>query len=170
SQEPAPDAMFAVSIADSVKAGQVEGRASAPVTRGKSCDVACPFSFCMLSTFEELRKHYRDQIRIVYMNMIVHPLAKPAHLASCAAARQGKYNEFSRAFWDKGFAPYADSHDVTKLDEEHVLAIAKELGLDMTKLKADMASPACQARLDAAMSRVAEFYVHAAPTFFINGK
>jgi len=168
--EIAEDGMFAVEIAESVKAGQVEGPASAPVTIVKAFDFACPYCYRAVSTLDELMKDYKGRVRVVYLNLIVHPAAKPAHLASCAAARQGKYNEFKRAFWDKGYAPYADSRDATKLDEEHVLAIAKEVGLDAARLKADMASPACQARLDADMAELAKFHVDSTPTFFINGK
>jgi len=167
---PAEDAMFAVNIADSVKAGQVEGPASAPVTIVKAFDFACPYCYRSVATLDELLKDYRGKVRIVYLNLIVHPTARPAHLASCAAAKQGKYNEFKRAFWDKGYASYADSHDASKLDEEHILAIAKDLGLDTTRLKADMGSPACAARIDADTAELTKFHVNATPTFFINGK
>jgi len=168
--ELADDGMFAVDIAESVKAGQVEGPANAPVTIVKAFDFACPFCYRSVATEDALLKDYRGKIRVVYMNLVVHPPARTAHLASCAAARQGKYNEFARAFWDKGFAPYADSHDPAKLDEEHVLAIAKGVGLDTTKLKADMDSPACAARIEADTTELSKFRVHATPTFFINGK
>jgi protein-disulfide isomerase len=169
-EEPAPDAVFAVNVADDVKAGQVDGPADAPVTIVKAFDFACPY--CQRVTMEELVKDYKGKVRVVYANMVVHPPAKPAHLASCAAAKQGKYMQFKDAFWDKGFQPYATSpnHDPASLGEANILAIAKDLGLDTAKLKTDMSSPECEARIQSDMQEMTKFHVNATPTFFINGK
>jgi protein-disulfide isomerase len=168
--EPAEDAMFAVDITEDVQAGQVDGPASAPVTIVKAFDFACPYCAQTAPTMEELVNDYKGKVRVVYMNLVVHPPARPAHLASCAAARQGKYNPFKHAFWDKGFGAYAASHDPSKLGEDNILAIARGVGLDVARLKADMASPACAARVDHDMAELAKFHVNATPTFFINGK
>jgi protein-disulfide isomerase len=169
-EEPAPDAMFAVNIADDVKAGQVDGPASATVTIVKAFDFACPYCQRVSGTMEELVKDYKGKVRVVYANMLVHEPAKTAHLASCAAAKQGKYMQFKDAFWEKGFMPYAQGHDQSKLGEENILVIAKDLGLDTAKLKADMTSPECEARIQSDMSEMRKFHVNATPTFFINGK
>jgi protein-disulfide isomerase len=168
--EPAPDATFAVAVAGAVKAGQVDGPASAPVTIVEAFDFACPYCQGVAGTLEELVKDYSGKVRVVYANMLVHRPAKSAHLASCAAANQGKYNQFRRAFWDKAFLPYAQSHDESKLGEANILAIARDLGLDTVKLKADMASPGCEARIQSDMQEMAKFHVEATPTFFINGR
>jgi protein-disulfide isomerase len=115
---------------------------------------------------------YNGKVRVVYVNLVVHPPARPAHLASCAAAKQRKYKEFKAAFWDKGFLPYAASSgkDVSPLGEDNILAIAKGLGLDTVKLKADMTGPECAARIQHDMQEMSKFHVNATPTFFINGK
>ena len=168
--EPAADAMFAVDIADDVKAGQVDGPPGAAVTVIKAFDFACPYCAQTAAMLEELVKDYKGKVRVVYMNLVVHPPARPAHLASCAAAKQGKYNQFKRAFWDNGYAAYAAGHDASKLGEDNIVAIARTVGLDVGKLKADMASPACAARVEHDMTELAKFHVNATPTFFINGK
>ena len=73
--------------------------------------------------------------------MVVHPqVATTAHLASCAAAKQGKYPAFKNALWAKGFDAYASARDPSKLGEDNIIAIAKDVGLDTDKLKADMKS------------------------------
>jgi protein-disulfide isomerase len=169
-EEPAPDAMFAVGVAEAIKAGQVDGPAGAVVTIVKAFDFACPYCERVSGTMEELVKEYSGKVRVVYANMVVHPPAKPAHLASCAAAKQGKYMQFKDAFWQKGFLPYAQSRDPSKLGEENILAIAKELGLDTAKLKADMSASECEARIQSDMKEMTKFHVNATPTFFINGK
>ena len=104
--------------------------------------------------------------------MLIHAPARPAHLASCAAAKQGKYKQFKDAFWDKGFGPYAASggKDDTSLGEDNVLKIAQGVGLDPTKLKTDMASAECAARLEHDMAELIKFHVDSTPTFFINGR
>jgi protein-disulfide isomerase len=171
-EEPAPDATFAVNVAEDIKAGQVDGPADAPVTIVKAFDFACPYCQRVAGTMDELVKDYKGKVRVVYANMVVHPPAKPAHLASCAAAKQGKYKEFKDAFWEKGFTPYATSpnHDPAPLGEANILVIAKDLGLDTAKLKTDMASPECEARISNDMQEMSKFHVNATPTFFINGK
>ena len=169
-EEPAEDAMFAVNIADAVKAGQVDGPASAPVTIVKAFDFACPYCQRTVGPMRELVVENKGKVRVVYMNLVVHPPAKPAHLASCAAAKQGKYKEFKDAFWDKAFLPYAEGHDATKLGEDNIFAIAKGVGLNVDKLKAEMHSTACESRITADMAELQKFHVNATPTFFINGK
>ncbi|MBC7976047.1 MAG: thioredoxin domain-containing protein [Myxococcales bacterium] len=169
-EEAAEDAMFAVNVADAVKAGQVVGPATATVTIVKAFDFACPYCERVSATMEELVKEYDGKVRVVFANMVVHPPAKPAHLASCAAAKQGKYMAFKNAFWAKGFLPYAQSRDPSKLGEENILAIGKEVGLDTGKLKTDMGSPECEARLAGDQAEMTKFHVNATPAFFINGK
>jgi len=172
SDEPADDAVFAVDVTGDIALGQVDGPASAPVTIIKAFDFACPYCQRTVATLEELVKEYGGKVRVVYTNLLIHPPAKPAHLASCAAAKQGKYMAFKDAFWDQGFGPYAASagKDAASLGEDSILKIAKGVGLDTRKLKTDMASAECAARLEGDMAELAKFHVNATPTFFVNGK
>jgi protein-disulfide isomerase len=171
-EEPADDAVFAVDVTADIQAGQVDGPASAPVTIVKAFDFACPYCQRMAPVMDELVKHYGGKVRVVYTNLVVHPPARPAHLASCAAAKQGKYKQFKDAFWDKGFGPYAASggKDASSLGEDSIVKIAGDIGLDAARLKADMASPECAQRIDHDMAELARWHVNATPTFFVNGK
>jgi protein-disulfide isomerase len=169
-EEPAPDAIFAVDIANDIKAGMVEGPANAPITIVEAFDFACPYCRKVSDTLEDLVKSYDGKVRVVFKNLVVHPqVATPAHLASCAAAKQGKYAAFKNAMWSKGFDAYAAARDPSKLGEENVVAIAHDVGLDTDKLKADMASAECKAQLQADMSELEKFHVNSTPTLFING-
>lgn len=103
--------------------------------------------------------------------MVVHPqVVTDAHKAGCAAAKQQKFVPFKNAFWEKAYLPYQSAHDPTKLGVENIMVIAKEIGLDTAKLKADMESPDCQAAITKDMEELAKFHVNSTPTFFINGK
>ena len=169
-EEPAPDAVFAVDIAQDVQLGQVDGPASAPVTIVKCFDFACPYCQRTASTMDELVKEYGGKVRVVYKNLVVHPeIATQAHLASCAAAKQGKYLAFKAAVWTQGFLPYAAARDPSKLGKDNLLAIAKDVGLDLKKLQADWNGAECAAVLANDMKELEKFHVDATPTFFING-
>ena len=104
--------------------------------------------------------------------MLIHPPARPAHLASCAAAKQGKFAAFKAAFWDKGFGPYAASggKDDSALGEDNILKIAQGVGLDTARLKTDMASPECAQRIEKDAAEMQKWRVNSTPSFFINGK
>jgi protein-disulfide isomerase len=108
---------------------------------------------------------------VAFKNMVVHPQAvTDAHNAGCAAAKQGKFVAFKDAFWDKAFKPYAAQHDASKLGADNIMAIAKDIGLDTAKFKADMDGADCKAHIQADMAELAKFHVGSTPTFFINGK
>lgn len=103
--------------------------------------------------------------------MVVHPqTVTKAHLAACAAGKQNKFIAFYNAFWDKAFTPYSQTRDPSKLGEENIMALSKEIGLDTAKLKADMDGPECQKFVAADMAELSKFKVNATPAFFINGQ
>ena len=103
--------------------------------------------------------------------MVVHPqFVTDAHNAGCAAAKQGKFAEFKNAWWEKAYLPSQQQRDMSKLGVDNIMAIAKDIGLDTTKLKADMDSQDCKAHIQADQAELAKFHVSSTPTFFINGK
>ena len=102
--------------------------------------------------------------------MVVHPPVTDAHLAGCAAAKQGKFVEFKDAWWEKAYLPYQQQHDASKIGVDSIMAIAKDIGLDTTKLKADMASADCKNHLQADQAELSKFHVGSTPTFFVNGQ
>ena len=169
-QEHDPKAVFAVAIAEDVKIGKVDGPASAAVTIVKAFDFACPYCERVNTTLKELVKEYDGKVRVVYKDLVVHPdTATTAHLLACAAAKQGKYMVMKDAIWQKGFLPYAQSRDPQKLGKENLLAAAKEIGLDITKLEADANGAECQQNIQADMAELQKFQVNSTPTFFVNG-
>lgn len=103
--------------------------------------------------------------------MVVHPqTVTQAHQATCAAAKQGKFAAYYHAFWEKAFAPYAQTRDPSKLGKDNILAIAKEIGVDAARFEADMDAQECAQFVQADMAELGRFKVNSTPAFFINGK
>lgn len=107
-------------------------------------------------------KEYDGKVRVVFKNMVVHPQVMNAHLAGCAAGKQGKFQPFKAVFWEKGFK-------ARKMDDASIEAIAKEVGLDLGKFKADRDSQACKDLVQNDMAELQKFKVNSTPTFFVNG-
>jgi protein-disulfide isomerase len=108
-------------------------------------------------------------VRVVLKHFVVHPQqVAAAHLAACAAARQGKFKEFYQAFWTQGFEAYLDQRDPSLLGEDSVYKIAGGAGLDVGRLRADM--PGCQQVIRADEAELRRFKVTGTPAFFINGE
>jgi predicted DsbA family dithiol-disulfide isomerase len=104
--------------------------------------------------------------------MVVHPqVVMGAHMAACAASRQNKFVEYKRVFWDKGFGPYAQSggKDTTGMQEDGLVKMAQDVGLDVDKFKADLKGQECQQRIQQDMAELQKFHVNGTPAFFING-
>jgi len=118
-------------------------------------------------------KEYDGKVRVVYMNMVVHPdTVQVAHQYSCAAGKQRKFVEWKHAFWEKGFGAYAASggRDKAALGEDNILKFSGEMGFDTQKLKADANSGECKQRVDEDQNELRKFRVNGTPAFFINGK
>ena len=161
--EPDPNAMFAVDIAQNVKTGFVDGPSSgAPVTIVAAEDFACPYCERVSGTLDELVKEYNGKVRVVFKNMVVHPQVTNAHLAGCAAAKQGKFQQFKTTWWEKGFK-------ARKMDDANIETIAKEIGLDMGKFKSDKDSSECKSIVEADQQELQKFRVNSTPTLFVNG-
>jgi protein-disulfide isomerase len=170
-EEHSSSAIFAVDVANDVAIGKVDGPADAYVTIVKAFDFACPYCQRTASTMDELVKEYGGKVRVVYKDLVVHPdTATTAHVAACAAAKQGKYKVYKNLIWEKGFLPYAQKREPAMLGEENLLALAKEAGLDTAKLQADMKGDECTKNIGADMAELQKFQVNGTPGFFINGK
>jgi protein-disulfide isomerase len=99
-------------------------------------DYECPFCAAAELRLRELR------LRVVFRHFPVrtsHPRAYPAAHAAEAAAEQG-------AFWAMHDALFADQG---RLEDPHLWARAKRLGLDVAQFDADRRDPAVAARITA---------------------
>ena len=107
-------------------------------------------------------KEYDGKVRVVFKNMVVHPQVEIAHLAGCAAGKQGKFQQFKNVWWEKAFK-------ARKMDDANIEAIAKEIGLNMDKFKADKDGAECKQMVEGDAQELQKFHVNSTPTFFVNG-
>ena len=108
-------------------------------------------------------KDYSGDIKVVYKHFVVHPQhATVPALASCAAAKQGKFEAMYNGIWDKAFS----TRDFSQGNMEK---IGKSLGLDVNKLKADMEGD-CKKIIREDQQQVSSVGTTGTPAFYINGR
>ena len=137
------------------------GPEDAPVTVINFSDFQCPFSKRSVDLMETLLKKYNGKVRYVFKHfpLSFHKWAKPASYAAIAAQNQGK-------FWEYYAKVYTD---VKNINEETLVAYAKELKLDMDKFNADRVAAETAAKVQADVTQGSLFGVRGTPTLFING-
>jgi protein-disulfide isomerase len=114
---------------------------------------------------------YQGKVKVVYKHFVVHPdTVMDAHLAACAANKQGKFKEFKNVFWEDGFEAYAASRDPSHMAKENLIKMAAKVGLKKAQFEKDMAGDACKDRLVADQRELTKFGVGGTPSFFVNGK
>ncbi len=139
-----------------------KGPKDAPLTVVVFSDFQCPFCGRVEPTLTQMEKEYAGKIRMVWKNypLPFHQNAGPAAEAALAADAQGK-------FWpmhDKLFA------NMQALDRPNLEKYAQELGLNMSKFKADMDSGKFKSTVEAETKEGSTLGVTGTPAVFINGR
>jgi protein-disulfide isomerase len=100
------------------------------------------------------------KVKVQFMEYpILAPGSSEASRVAIAAAKQGKYLEFHKAMFAAGRA-----------SKDTALKVAEQIGLDMTKVKNDMAAPETEA-LIAKMSEIGKrIFVDGTPSFIVGDK
>jgi protein-disulfide isomerase len=141
-------------------ASPVGGNPSGDVTMVEFFDYNCPYCRKVGSAVRETIASDAG-LRVVYKEFpILGPNSVVAAKAALAAHRQGRYIAFHEALMQaKGVA-----------DEANALRIAAELGLDVGRLKADMADAAIQATIDRNLQLAQALRIGGTPGFVIGEK
>jgi protein-disulfide isomerase len=142
-----------------------KGSATALVTVVEWSEFQCPFCSKVLPTVDQILSTYGDKVRFVWKHnpLPFHPRAEPAsELTLEARAQKG----------DKGFWA---AHDMLfknqqKLNDEDLLGYAKELGLDVDKVKSAIADKRYGADISADQDLADDLQAQGTPHFFINGR
>ncbi len=140
----------------------VRGAPMAPILIVEFSDFECPYCGAAAPMLERTLREFDGRVKLVFKHYPLdqHPRAMPAARAAVAAGKQGKFWEFH----DLLFA-HQDS-----LEDEDFERYAVQLGLDLERFKADLASPDTQARIDADKAEGRRVHVEGTPTMYINGR
>jgi protein-disulfide isomerase len=153
-----PNTVYKVPVGNS----PVKGPKTAKVTIIQFSDFQCPFCSRVEPTMSDLEKDFGKDVRVVWKNnpLPFHQNAMPAAEAAMAAGEQGKFWEMH----DKLFG------DQQHLDQATFEKHAQELGLNLGKFKAAIASHKFQAAIKEDQALAEKFGARGTPSFFINGR
>lgn len=137
--------------------GPVGGNPKGDVTLVEFFDYNC--GYCKHTHPERVEAVKKDgKVRVVYKEFpILAPSSMEAAKAALAADRQGKYEAFHSALM---------KHE-GRLDSDAIRQTAKDVGLDIKKLEADMGDPAIQAEIDANIALARQLGIRGTPGFVV---
>ena len=138
------------------------GPKDAPMTLVEFSDFQCPYCGMAQPMLKELEAKYKGKMKLVFKNFPltqVHEHAMSAALAAWAAKQQGKFFEYH----DLLFKRQKD------LQESTLVAIAKELKLDLNRFNKDRASAQAKAAIEKDMQLGILVNVQSTPTLILNG-
>lgn len=138
------------------------GSVAAGVTVVEFSDYECPHCAAAVPLLRQIARDLEGRIRMVHMNFPLsgHTHAMPAARAALAAGRQGK-------FWEMNDLLFQNQRHLEPQDIERY---ATQLGLDMTRFRADVASPEIEAAIQATRREGERLQINGTPTIFINGR
>ena len=140
----------------------IMGSDKAKVTIVEFSDFQCPFCGRASQTVAQIEKAYGKDVRVAFKHnpLPFHPNAMPAAEAAEAAHEQGK-------FWEMHDKLFANQQALSPADFEKY---AKEIGVDVEKMKASVAAGRNKQHISADMSEAAKLGARGTPYFFINGR
>jgi protein-disulfide isomerase len=138
----------------------IVGNSKGDVTVLEFFDYNC--GYCKRALVDVARLIEKDkQVKVILKELpILSEGSKEAAKVALAAKMQGKYWEFHRAMLES----------TGQANEASALRTAEKLGLDMAKLKKDMASPAVQKEIEDTQALAKKLFVNGTPYFLIADK
>jgi protein-disulfide isomerase len=138
------------------------GRDDAPVTMVEFTDLECPFCRTFhTGTFEQIKRDYIDTGKVRFVSrdfpLDFHANARPAALAVRCAGEQGKFWEMRHRVTVSGNALSRDTY----------FALAKNLGLDITRFGACVGNEKYKAAVDQDVAAAVAAGVNGTPTFVV---
>ena len=140
--------------------GPSSGPADAPITIVVWSDYACGYCNRVQYTLDQLQRLYPGVLRFVHRTLPLDDENTVTAEAALAAAAQGRFRPMNdRLYGVQG-----------KIDRVGVELIARELGLDMVRFRADLDTGVHRAEVAADIADARTLGVTGTPAFFINGR
>jgi protein-disulfide isomerase len=136
------------------------GPVGAPVTIVAWSDYACGYCNRVQGTLDHLARLYPGQLRWVHRTLPLDDDNTLGPEAALAAGAQGRFLPMNDRLYALG------GH----VDRATVELVARELGLDMVRFRADLDTRAHRASIAADMAAARALGVTGTPTFFVNGR
>lgn len=138
----------------------VAGNPEGDVTVVEFFDYRCGYCKSALDTVMAMIDEDPD-LRVVFKEFpILSPQSRRAAQAALASKQQGKYLEFH----------YALMSSRGSFDDQQILDIAAEVGLDIEKLQKDMEAPEIAAYLDSVQDLARSLDIRGTPTFVVENQ
>lgn len=142
----------------------VTGPENAKTSLVEFYDYDCPYCRASLPAMMRFYQAHKNDTRFSFVEFPIPALHGPgADLAAKVSLAARRQPDKWVAFY---FALMAEDGS---LDEATIMAVAQKSGLDMAKLKADLADPDIAATLDASKELAHRAGIDGTPTFIING-
>lgn len=144
-----------------IEGSPTKGPANAPITMVEFADFQCPHCAQFAPALDKLVES-RNDIKFVYKLYVLgkFPNSENAARAAYAAGKQGK-------FWEMHHIIFANQDQLT---QQGLDAMAKQLGIDVGRLHADMQSPETAERVAADRKLGEDLKIEGTPSIFINGR
>lgn len=145
----------------------IKGNNESAITLIEYSDFQCPACGDYYPLLKKLNEEFGDKTRFVYRHFPLeqHQNAKPAAVASEAAAKQGKFWEMHDMIFEN-----QGRWSEEKNAEEIFTGYVQKLGLNMEQFKNDLASQEVKEKVDNDYKGGVKARVNATPSFFLNGK
>lgn len=144
------------------KGSPMRGSPMAPVTIYEFSDFQCPHCRLAAPYLKKIVDDSNGKVKLVFKQYPLsgHPKGREAASAALAADRQGK-------FWEM--------HDLIFKNQDRLQTAnfedyAKEIGLDLRRFRADVASKEVQAKIDADRAEGKRIGVDSTPSIYVNDR
>jgi protein-disulfide isomerase len=141
-------------------ASPADGPLDAPVTIVAWSDFACGYCYRVQPTLDTLNKLFPGQLRWIHRTLPLDDDETTSAEAALAAAAQGKFRPMSDRLYAMG----------GRVDRAGIELIARELGLDMVRFRADLDTAVYRPQITADALDARKLGVSGTPSFFINGR
>jgi len=144
------------------------GKLDSKVELTEFVDFQCEACYAFYPTVKEVKEKYKDRekFRVRYFPISSgHQFTRMGAANAEAAAKQGKFWEMHDKIFE-GQKTWEQSQD----PQEYFDQYAKEIGLNIEKLKKDIKDPMTSATINADLDEVKRLGGDGTPTFALNGK